>query len=885
MARSIVVHDAVRGRASRILRRAMATRNATTTRSSASSGPRPTPRSSAPSASSPSSGTRTSTPTRRRRSGSRRSTRPTRSCPTPAPAALRHVRAGRASAAARAGRRPGSRASAASATSSTRSSAAAPARRRRGAAGRSPARTCATTCGSPSRRPSTGPRRRSSSPSSGRCETCGGNGAEARHRARSTCPQCNGRGEVRDGPPDDARPDGQRQRLPALPGRGQDRRDALPDLPRRRPHRAQADAPGDDPGRHRRGPPDPPLERGRGRAARRPARQPVRRGPRRAAPVADARGHRAYYEADVSIAQAALGTTDHGPDRRRRRGGRDQARAPSPSTEIRLRGKGVPHLRRTGSRGDLHVLVDVVVPTKLVEAPARAARRPTPRRPASTVAARRRPAREARAAGERAATATDRRRAPGSSSSVEADVEAVEAVSEILGRVAPGGTSRRARVRARRRGPRRARRPDPAGDRPRVRARARPRGGRARRRRRSPRRSATSRRSGCGRSASCGRGSSTRPTGPTPGRRTSRSCGSAGGSSSGRPGGATGARPDDVVLALDPGMAFGTGPPPDDAAVPRRARGARRSRRRSRGARVLDVGCGSGILAIAAVRLGAARALGVDTDPIADRGDARQRPPQPARPPGPGPRGQPAERRARLRRRPREPHRRRARAAAPAAARRARGRAARSRVGDLRRPRGRGRRGVRGGRPGRRRSGRPRATGSRSRRVVRPAPEPAPRPTIAPRCPTCFPLLLVAHIVLAVSLFLPSILLPFALRTRRATVESDSRVVRACSGPRRTARIVIGLGLALTGLGLVAALGLDAAPAAVAARRAHDLLRQPRHRLLHPATEPAPAGRRPAAADDEVWKERAKRQRYVSYLMAGLVGTIGFLMSSKPVLW
>jgi ribosomal protein L11 methyltransferase len=76
------------------------------------------------------------------------------------------------------------------------------------------------------------------------------------------------------------------------------------------------------------------------------------------------------------------------------------------------------------------------------------------------------------------------------------------------------------------------------------------------------------------------------------------------------------AAPDDVVLALDPGMAFGTGLHPTTrlclAGVEALA-----DRGVLDGARALDVGCGSGILAIAAIRLGAAEALGVDTDPIA----------------------------------------------------------------------------------------------------------------------------------------------------------------------------------------------------------------------------------------------------------------------------
>jgi ribosomal protein L11 methyltransferase len=75
---------------------------------------------------------------------------------------------------------------------------------------------------------------------------------------------------------------------------------------------------------------------------------------------------------------------------------------------------------------------------------------------------------------------------------------------------------------------------------------------------------------------------------------------------------------DGVIVRLDPGLAFGSGTHPttalclqwldaladgDDAPL--------------RGAEVLDVGCGSGILALAALKLGAAFAQGIDNDPQA----------------------------------------------------------------------------------------------------------------------------------------------------------------------------------------------------------------------------------------------------------------------------
>lgn len=68
----------------------------------------------------------------------------------------------------------------------------------------------------------------------------------------------------------------------------------------------------------------------------------------------------------------------------------------------------------------------------------------------------------------------------------------------------------------------------------------------------------------------------------------------------------------DIEIALDPGMAFGTGTHPttqlclealEDIIHP--------------GVNVLDLGCGSGILAIGAAKLGARPVLGLDNDPIA----------------------------------------------------------------------------------------------------------------------------------------------------------------------------------------------------------------------------------------------------------------------------
>lgn len=147
------------------------------------------------------------------------------------------------------------------------------------------------------------------------------------------------------------------------------------------------------------------------------------------------------------------------------------------------------------------------------------------------------------------------------------------------------------------------------------------------------------------------------------------------------------------------------------------------------------------------------------------------------------------------------------------------------------------------------------------------------------------PALLTVHVAFAVGLFLPSVLLPFTLRGRRPVEESTSPAVRGLLWLQGSGTVAIGAGLAATGLAMLGILGAQLArqPWLLVALGIYGLnlglayfVQRPNLRRLL---------RLPNATDQEAWRDRARRQRYVSYLMAGLVGLIAFLMSTKPALW
>jgi molecular chaperone DnaJ len=196
-----------------------------------------------------------------------------------------------------------------------------------------------------------------------RCDTCAGSGAKP-GTSPVTCPQCGGRGEVRSvrqtmlgqmvnvSSCPRCRGEGQIVESPCETCRGDGR------VERTKKVRVSIPA-GIDEGHQVR------LS-GEGEAGPRGGPPGSLYVAVHVAPHAELKreGTELYYELDVSIAQAALGTrlripTVEGDDEIEIKPGTQ------PGAELRLRGRGVPHLRRSGTRGDLHIFVRVAVPTKL----------------------------------------------------------------------------------------------------------------------------------------------------------------------------------------------------------------------------------------------------------------------------------------------------------------------------------------------------------------------------------------------------------------------------------------------------------------------------------------------------------------------------------------
>jgi len=145
-----------------------------------------------------------------------------------------------------------------------------------------------------------------------------------------------------------------------------------------------------------------------------------------------------------------------------------------------------------------------------------------------------------------------------------------------------------------------------------------------------------------------------------------------------------------------------------------------------------------------------------------------------------------------------------------------------------------------------------------------------------------FPILLVIHIALAVALLLPSVLLPFALRR----AGDPGLLTRGLMAMQGTGTLIIGTGLAMTGIAMLTILGpeLLSQPWLLTALALYAI------NLVVAAVVARPNLRRlvglsRSGADDETWRRRARQQRYVAYGMAGVIGVIGFLMSTKPQLW
>ena len=145
-----------------------------------------------------------------------------------------------------------------------------------------------------------------------------------------------------------------------------------------------------------------------------------------------------------------------------------------------------------------------------------------------------------------------------------------------------------------------------------------------------------------------------------------------------------------------------------------------------------------------------------------------------------------------------------------------------------------------------------------------------------------FPVLLIVHITLAVSLLAPSLALPFLLRASAAG--QPGRATRILMAMQGGGGVAIGIGLGVTGIGLVVSIGTQilAKPWLLVALAVYAV------NLLAAAFISRPNLRRLARLSDrdpEGWRRQARNVRYLAYGMAAATGVIGILMSTKPALW
>ena len=153
-----------------------------------------------------------------------------------------------------------------------------------------------------------------------------------------------------------------------------------------------------------------------------------------------------------------------------------------------------------------------------------------------------------------------------------------------------------------------------------------------------------------------------------------------------------------------------------------------------------------------------------------------------------------------------------------------------------------------------------------------------------------FPVLLTAHVILAISLFVPAFALPFTMRTRGVDGDpvvggKQGRVVRALMWLEAHGTVIIGAGVAITGIGMLLILGAAflQQPWLLLALSIYATILLISFFIQRPGVRRL-LGLKDAATEEEKerWRTRARRQRYISYGMAAAIGLIGWLMMSKP---